>query len=276
MRSLARAAYPLPNIVFVENHEHAAVLRSGHAPNGDSTLAISLGMPSMEPEVWRKDVRRARERLSPGQMLIVSVVGTPVPGGDAETLAADYARCAAWAAEAGADAIELQLACPGLDPHQGQLLYEDLRAAAHVLSRVRSHVSRPIIAKLGAFRSPRLLHDSLTKLAPWVHGFELVHGIQRRVLDAEGRPLFEGKDREVAQIVGADTYGACSRQVDEALAWRKAGEWHRVILAVGGVTSIDRVTRALREGADAVLVGTAALADPLMAMRFRAAAQSAA
>jgi dihydroorotate dehydrogenase len=274
VRSVARAAYPLPNIVFVENGDRAATARPGGAANGSSTLAISMGMPSMEPDVWRKDVRRAKERLGPGQMLIASVVGTPVPDSDVGALALDYAQCAAWATEAGADAIEVHLACPGLD--SGRMLYEDLKASAHVLSRVRARVSRPIIAKLGAGRSPRLLHDTLTKLAPWVHGFELVDGILRRVLDAEGRPVFDGKGREIAQVVGTDTYGPCARQVDEAIAWRKAGEWHRAILAVGGVTSIERALSSLRDGADAVMVGTAALADPLLAFRFRSALQTAA
>ena len=70
--------------------------------NGDLTLAVSMGLPSMEPEVWRKDVRRARERIGPGQLLVVSVVGTHAPGGDRDALIEDYARCAAWAQEAGA------------------------------------------------------------------------------------------------------------------------------------------------------------------------------
>lgn len=276
VRSVARPAHSLPNIVFVENHEHAATLCSGSSAARSGTLAISLGLPSMEPEVWRKDIRRAKDRLGPGQMLVASVVGTPVAGGDAEALALDYARCAAWAAEAGADAIEVHLASPGIDPEHGPMLHEDARASAHILARIRAQVGRPIVAKLGSFRSPRALHETMTRLAPWVHGFALVHGVRRRVLDAQGRPVFEGEDREIARLVGADTYAVCSRQVEEALAWRKAGEWQRGILAIGGVTSVERARQSLRDGADAVLVDTAALADPLFAFRFRSTLQDAA
>ncbi len=274
VRTTARAAHPLPNIVPVKNYQQATIARSGGSTNGSRTLAISFGLPSMEPDVWRKDVRRAKDRLGRGQILIVSVVGTPRPDSDADALAQDYARCAAWAAEAGADVIEVHLACP--DPDHGRMLYEDARTAAHVLGRVRAHVGRPLVAKLGAFRSPRQLHETLAKLGPWVHGFSLVHGIQRRVVDAEGRPLFEGKDRETPRVIGWDTYDACTLQVGEAVAWRKAGEWQRAILAVGGVTSIERAQRSLRDGADAVLVDTVALAEPLFAYRFRNALQTAA
>ena len=62
--------------------------------NGNLTLAVSLGTPSPAPDVWRKDVRRARERVGKGQVLIVSVLGTTPPGGDREALVADYARVA--------------------------------------------------------------------------------------------------------------------------------------------------------------------------------------
>ena len=51
------------------------------------------------------------------------------------------------------------------------------------------------------------------------------------------------------------------------LAWRKAGAWNRAILAVGGLTTVERVRHALAAGADAAMVATAALTDPLIAAR---------
>jgi dihydroorotate dehydrogenase len=130
-------------------------------------------------------------------------------------------------------------------------------------------VDVPVIAKFGAFRTPRLLHDTATRLASWASGFVLVHGFQRRVVDEDGNPAFEGAGRDRADIVGADTFAAASRQVAELLAWRKAGCWDRAVLAVGGITTVERAHETLREGADAVLVATAALFDPLFAVRFR-------
>jgi len=274
VRSVASPAPALPNAVFVDYGEQAVVARTGASARESGTLAVSMGTPSMEPDVWRKDVRRAKDRLGHGQLLVVSVIGTTVPGGDLEALALDYARCAAWAEESGADAIEVHLVRPGID--HGHVLYDDLRASAHILSQVRAHVSRPIIARLAGFRSPRVLHEALTRLAPWVHGFALVHGIERQVVSANGRSVFDGKEREIASVVGADTYALCSRQVQEAIAWRKAGEWNRAIFAVGGITTVERARTSLRDGAEAVLVGTAAVVDPLVAFRFRGALHTAA
>jgi dihydroorotate dehydrogenase len=276
VRSTFAPAHALPNIRAVENREQAAIATRRGQLNGALTLAVSLGAPSMEPDVWRKDVTRARERIGKGQVLIVSVLGTLPAGGDREGLVADYARCARWAAEAGADVVEVQLAWPDPFADQPQAIYENLPLSAQILHRVRTSVSVPVTAKFGAFRSPRLLHETATKLAAWASGYTLVHGFQRRVLDEAGNAAFEGSGRDRADIVGGDTYPAASRQVVEMLAWRRAGCWDRAVLAVGGVTTPERAHEVLREGADAVLVATAALYTPLFAVRFRERQASAA
>ena len=269
VRTSFSPAHALPNIRAVENRDQVAVATRRSGLNGDPTLAISLGTPSMDPEVWRKDVRRARERVGKGQVLIVSVLGTLPPGGDREALVADYAICARWAAEAGADAIEVHLAWPDPFADQPQAIYENLPLSAQILHRVRTSVSVPVVAKFGAFRTPRLLHDTATKLAAWASGFTMVHAFQRRVVDETGNTAFEGAGRDRADIVGADTFPAASRQIIEMLAWRRAGCWDRAVLAVGGITTAERAHEMLREGADAVLVATAALYAPLFSVRFR-------
>jgi dihydroorotate dehydrogenase (NAD+) catalytic subunit len=266
VRSSFAPALALPNIRPVENREQAAVATRRSGINGDLTLAVSLGVPSMEPDVWRKDVRRAKERIGRGQILVVSVLGS---GANREALVNDYAACARWAAEAGADVVEVQLAWPDPFADQPQAIFESLPLSAQILHRVRTSVTVPVVAKLGAFRSPRLLHDTATRLAAWASGFTLVHGFQRRVVDETGAAAFEGAGRDRAEIVGADTYPAASRQVAEMLAWRRAGCWDRAVLAVGGITTVERADAMLREGADAVLVATAALYQPLFAVRFR-------
>lgn len=270
VRSRPQPALNLPNIRHVDNREQAAVAGRRTA-NGDPTIAVSLGLPSMEPEVWRKDVRRARERLGQGQVLIVSVVGTADPGADAEALVADYARCAAWVAEAGADVVEVHLAVPHPFGEPGQMVFEHLPLAAQILYRVRTSVAVPVVAKLGLFRTPRHLHDIATRLAPWVNGFVMVPGVPRRVVDEEGRAAFDGAGREWADVVGAATFPVSARQIEEMLAWRKAGEWPHAVLAVGGITTVERARHVLRQGADAALVATAALFDPLIASRLRQA-----
>src|SRR5204862_390077 len=138
---------------------------------------------------------------------------------------------------------------------QPQAIYENLPLASQILHRVRTSVSVPVVAKLGAFRTPRLLHDTVTRLASWARGFVLVHGFQRRVVDEDGNPVFEGAGRDRADIVGGDTFSAASRQVAELLAWRKAGCWDRAVLAVGGITTVERAHEVLRVAGKATTAG---------------------
>ena len=271
VRSTFWPAHALPNIRQVENHEQVAVTTRRAHVNGNLTIAVSMGLPSMGPDIWRKDIRRAKEKIRDGQILVVSVVGTTPAGSEPEALIADYAQCATWAAESGADAIEVHLARPDTFFEPNQMIYENVPLAAQILYRVRTSVPVPILAKVGPFRTPRALHETATKLAPWTNGFVLVHGISRRVLDDKGNAAFEGDGRDRADVVGSDTFQVASRQVEEMISWRKAGAWDRAILAVGGITTVERARQVLREGADAALLATAALFDPQFAIRFRQA-----
>jgi dihydroorotate dehydrogenase (NAD+) catalytic subunit len=272
VRSSAQAALPAPNLVACHFGETAVSIprpprRVDPAP---LTLAVSLGLPSAAPEAWRADVKRARARMGADQLLIVSVAGTAVPGGDGDRLAEDYATCARWAADAGADAVELYLGAPSTAAERAPLVLEDRELAGHIVERARRATGgRPLLAKLGALPGPRALHELATRLAPWLDGFVLVGGLPRKVVKPDGTPAFPGPGREVAEVVGADTHDACRVQVEELIAWRKAGAWDRRILAGGGITTTGRARAVLDAGASAALVATAALADPLLAVRFR-------
>lgn len=273
VRSATRPALSPPNLIPCHLGDPAVAETGPHrrVDPADVTWAVSFGQPSADPEQWRPDIKRARERLGEEQLLIVSVAGTPEPGGDAEQLARDYAQCAAWAAEAGADVIEVLLATPSAAGDRPAMVFEHAPLAGYVVQEVRRAVgTRPTIAKLGATQSPRALHDLASRLAPWLDGFILVSGLHRRLVKADGTSALAGPGREVASISGGEVYEHCRVQVQELLAWRRAGAWDRAVLAVGGLTSTGRIKETLEAGATAAMVATGALVDPLLAARFRA------
>src|SRR5690349_21770461 len=78
-------AHPLPNWLFMDDamdlaHSSGTTLLEATTavPSSpfDATAAGSIGMPSSAPEIWQVDIGRCRARLRPGQVMIVSVVGT--------------------------------------------------------------------------------------------------------------------------------------------------------------------------------------------------------
>ena len=269
VRTSARVAHAQPNLLFCRLGD-PSVAEPAPRPIDPSqvTWAASFGLPSAGPDEWRADVLRAKSKIRPGQILLVSVVGTPAPGADEQQLGEDYARCAKWAADAGADVVEVHLSCPSMVGEQSQMVYENPALSAYIVDHVRRAVGqRPVIAKLGATRSPRALHELATRLAPRLDGFILVNGLHRNVVKRDGTPAFSGEGRTIAGIAGAGIYSQCRVQVEELLAWRKAGAWSRAILAVGGLTTVERVRDTRASGADAAMVATAALVDPLIATR---------
>ena len=101
VRTVERAAFPAPNLVFCKLGDPAVAEPAPRRLDPATvTWAVSVGPPSAKPEAWRADVTRARAKLAKSQLLIVSVVGTPVPGGEGELLASDYAQAARWASAA--------------------------------------------------------------------------------------------------------------------------------------------------------------------------------
>ena len=271
VRTVERAAFTAPNLAFCRLGDPTVLEPAPRRLDPAAvTWAVSFGLPSAKPDLWRADVKRARGKLGPGQILIVSVAGTPAPGGDGEQLAEDYAQAARWAAEAGADVVEVHLSCPNTVAERPQMVFEDQTLSAHIVAQVRRAVGgRPVVAKLGASRSPRVLHDLATAIARWVDGFVLVNGLQRHVVKADGTAALPGAGRELAGVAGDAVWDPCRVQVEELCAWRKAGAWNKAILAVGGITTVERAREALAAGANAALVATAALVDPLLAARFR-------
>src|SRR5262249_33307303 len=150
------------------------------------------------------------------------------------------------------------------------MVFEDQALSVHVVDQIRRAVGmRPVVAKLGANRSPRALHDLATALARRVDGFVLVDGLQRRVVKPDGTPAFTGVGRALAGIWGGGVGDPCHVRVRERLAWRKGGAGDRPPLAVGGIPTAEPAREPLSPGVDGAMICTAALVDPLLAARFR-------
>src|SRR6185503_12077309 len=165
VRSSYRPCYDPPNWVFVDDNGQieGPVYIADRLPEEPSQLssAVCFGMPSMAPEVWRADVRRAKAGLARGQMLIVSVVATPGEEAKAEEVSTDFCQCALWAAEAGADAIEANFSCPNVCSQEGTI-YMDVGLSCAITIAMRATLGKtPLLIKVGDFRERSLLRKFL-------------------------------------------------------------------------------------------------------------------
>jgi len=272
VRSVERPCYPLPNWVFVEDTEPPdgpvfVVDRIGSDPARVSS-AVCFGMPSLSAEVWREDVRIARQGLIEGQMLIVSVVATPTSAPSLPEIAADFARCAAWAVESGAHAVEANLSCPNVCSAEGTL-YHDIAASLTVVQKIREAIGRtPLLLKLGVFPVEDRMRQFLRAINGLADGVTMVNCISRPVLHRDGRPAF-GADFRKAGVLGRAIH---QPSVDIVRAVRRCIESDGLTLevaAVGGASTPADVGDFFAAGADAVLCGSSPMYVPGLAIECK-------
>lgn len=272
VRSQARVCYPLPNLAPVDAAAGFDLSSTGQprrtqaVGSVDRSWAVSFGMPSKPPNQWRRDVEETRRQLPDRKLLGVSVVGTVEAGAGIEALAADFARCAGWAIEAGADFVECNFSCPNVATADGQL-FQQPAAAAAVAREVRTAIGpAPLGIKLGRTRESALVDALVRELSEPADFLAMTNTIPAQVATAEGRLLFDGAPRGIA---GAAILEASVSQLAAFRAAIEAQHSRLELVGVGGAFTSRDVQRYLDAGAACVQMATAPMLDPLVAVKIR-------
>jgi dihydroorotate dehydrogenase (NAD+) catalytic subunit len=267
VRSRYRASYPMPNLQPVAATRFDG--REAALPScGDATgsWAVSFGIPSRSPDVWRADVEATCRALPENKILSVSVVATPEPHWTIDDIADDFARCANWAIESGAHCIEANFSCPNVASADGQL-YHQPEAAAVVAARLRSAVgSTPLLIKIGHVTDESAVTSLSQALAPYADALVMVNCIAATVLDEHQRPLFNGDRRGIA---GEAIWEAV---LDQVRLFSRVIHQHALKLQIvggGGIANWQHVQAHLAAGSHAVQLAIAAMLDPLIGLRIR-------
>jgi dihydroorotate dehydrogenase (NAD+) catalytic subunit len=267
VRSRERASYPLPNLQPVKTgslREEGRTLAT--ATEMRDGWAVSFGMPSRAPEIWRADIERTRSRLPKGKILSVSVVASPQDGWTIEDLAADFARCARWAVESGADCIEANFSCPNVASADAQL-FQQPETAAVVAARLRDTIgSKPLLIKIGHIRDESLAASLVQALGPHVNALVMVNCIAAKIMAHGELPLFDGQARGIAGLAIYEAALAQIRLFERII--RGQGSSVRLV-GVGGIATAAHVQAHLKAGSHAVQLATAAMLNPSVAQEIR-------
>lgn len=267
VRSRGRLCYPLPNLQPVDcGPLHGGERELPAADSMQGSWAVSFGMPSKDPATWRDDIAWTRKKLPPEKLLSVSVVGTAGEGASLDELAADYARCARWALDSGADCIETNFSCPNVRTRDGQL-YQETRAAREVAIRVREVVgATKYIVKIGHVRHEEEALRLLEALAPLADALAMTNSVAATVRDASGQVLFDGQPRGIcgeatraASLAQTKTFARLIQQRGDSLE----------LVGVGGASTAGHIKDYLRAGARAVHLATSAMVDPSTGIAIR-------
>lgn len=267
VRSRARACYELPNLQPVRATEwHGGPIPLLAQPEMTGSWAVSFGMPSRGPEIWRADIQQTRKALPAHKVLSVSVVATPEPNWTLADVAEDFARCAAWACQAGADAIEANFSCPNVASADAQL-YQHPESAGIVAARLRSAVgSKPLLLKMGHVTDETLAAALCRAVSPHVDALVMVNCITASVSDG-GLPLFHGERRGIA---GAAIRQAALDQIRLFTRVIRQSQLRLQLVGVGGIGTAEDVRAHLAAGAHGVQLATSAMLDPAIGLTIRA------
>ena len=225
-------------------------------------------MPSSPPEFWRRDIRDCRARLRPGQVLIVSVVGTADAATSENDFIEDFSVLTAEARGAGAQVIELNFSCPNVGLRESQV-YLDADMAAKIARAARDAAgSLPLLVKIGSIEQPGQMSRLLQALSGVIDGVVMINAPRRMVINKNGAPAF-GTGREYAGVMGGATFDVAMKCVQSAVKIVKRDQLNLHVLAVGGVNAPERIGAFYDAGAYAVLAASACVWDPYLAIRAK-------
>lgn len=269
VRSRARACYPMPNLQPISA---SAVSLSGSPVPAQREMrgswAVSFGMPSKAPDLWRADVAATRKALPRNKVLSVSVVATPEPDWTLEHVAHDFSRCAQWAVESGADSVEANFSCPNVASADAQL-YQQPAAAALVAKSLRSAIgAAPLLIKIGHVIERELATQLIRAVAPYASGLVMVNCVSATVIDESQQLLFDGQRRGIA---GAAIRNAALNQIRLFAEVVRQESVPVRLVGVGGISNASHVVEFLEAGCHSVQLATAAMMEPAVGLEIRRA-----
>lgn len=196
--------------------------------------AVGLANPGIKAFL-KDDLPLAREG---GVPVIVSVAGASPR---------EFARLSKMAAEAGADAVELNLSCPHVKGH-GLEMGGDPALVRRIVKEAVSAVEIPVHVKLGL--GDRIPDSAAAAEASGAEAVVAINTIRAIAIDINAR-----------KPVLSNTYGGLSGPAIHPIALRCVHELYRrvsiPIVGCGGVEDWRSALSMLMAGASAVQVGTA-------------------
>ncbi len=275
IRSQAMAGHPLPNMLYIDVPGGSDIRTTGDTvtvrsslPGSMDELAVtnSFGMPSYSRNFLLEDIDRAKKALHAGQILIVSIVGTPRPG---EDFIEDFVQAALIAKEAGAPIIEANFSCPNVCRGEGSI-FTNPETVSTISKRIVAALGAgiPLIIKVGTYADTTLMKKVFLAAADaGVRAIEGINTVGRKVVTPTGEPAL-GAERLTSGICGGPIRQAAVDFVRQGREIITREKLDLTLIGVGGVTNPEHFNAFFEAGADAALVATGMMWNPYLAAQF--------
>ncbi len=172
------------------------------------------------------------------------MVASPQPDASLESIAHDFAQCAYWAKEAGAQVIEANLSCPNVCTSEGQL-YTSPEASWLVSQAIRHAVGNiPVVLKIGLFGSAAEADSFVGAVSEYTDALSTTNSISASVVQGDST-LFDGLTRGIG---GACIRDRCLEEVRMLSALIANRQLEMKLIGVGGVVTAGDVLSRLQAG----------------------------
>jgi dihydroorotate dehydrogenase (NAD+) catalytic subunit len=267
IRSFAHPGHALPNMIFVEPKNLYQAYSIEKMPDDLDHLTVtnSFGMPSKSPDFLLQDIEKAQRSLQKGQLLIVSVVGTPNQG---VSFAEDFVQAALLAKEAGAKVIEANFSCPNVGKAEGCLYLsaETVKTFASLLVKAIHPI--PLILKVGLFETIAQMQSMFIAAAQaGVRAICGINSVSMQVTDQQGHSAL-GKERLLSGVCGAGILHPALDFIRKADQINRKEQLDLTLMGCGGVVHPSHFDEFLKAGAKIAMSATGMMWDPYLAMRW--------
>ncbi len=280
VRSGTFPCHPFPNVLAIHPEgdlDFAALDKPVIADTEYSeplSITNSFGVPSKDAAVWQEDAKKAVEAAGPGQVLVLSFMGTVRPDQSQQEFIDDYVLAAKLAYETGAKVLETNLSCPNIG-NEGLVCY-NLDVTEQVAKGIRAVIgSTPLILKVGYFKNDGDMERLAEITEAYAGGVSGINTLQAEVRNGAGEQALPGSPARLRSgVCGAGIKWAGLDFVKRMKTIKDARGFKFSLEGVGGVT-VPADYREYREaGADVVMSATGAMWNPYLARDIKAAEQS--
>lgn len=227
-------------------------------------ITNSFGVPSLDPETWQEDVKKALSYEKNGQLLILSIMGTLPVSGLQKDFIEDHAHVAKLAHETKVKVIEVNLSCPNIG-NEGLVCY-DLDLTAKVCKAIRKNIGNtPLLVKVGYFKNQEDIKKLAAIINEHANGIAAINTLQTEVVDNKGNQALPGKNRLRSGVCGSCIKWAGVEMVTKLNEIRLKHSYKFSIVGVGGVITPKDYFDYRKAGADLVQSATGAMFNPNLA-----------
>lgn len=274
VRSGPYPSHPYPNILYVnagrELHtDQTPNVYTCSVPSSLQSLNItnSFGVPSQDPSVWTKDIKRSLTYAKSDQLLIASFMGTIQKGQTDSEFIKDFGTTALLAKKTEAKVLEVNLSCPNVG-NEGLVCY-DTETVEAICKTIRKSIGdTPLILKVGYYSDKDML-KRIAKIADtYAQAIAAVNTIQAGVLTKNDSNAFKEPSRGKSGICGAAIKWAGQEMVATLSDLRKKKGYSYEIVGIGGVMNVTDYLEYRALGADLVQSATGSMWHPRLAQEI--------